>query len=235
MFVEVLVVVVGLMLGLQLNDWAKARQDRALVNTYYQQLIIDLEDDVRTGEYAEAYADPLDESAAIVERVLADDAVDALDDATLIRSVVRAGYSFRPLSTRQTYDELINTGSLALIHDVEVKRAIGRYYAFMERGRQWDPLVQHEQMNYRDAIRGLLTPEQMRWVRGNLRDVHTPPPPLDRQKLLSGVRAREDIYGAVSAMAAVQERFRSQGQQMAEVAQALIDTLKAALSDGRSQ
>ena len=222
-------VVLGLLIGLQLNDWAQARQDRQLVANYYQQLVLDLEMDIGMGEAASDYADNLDRQAAIVGRVLVGDTVSDVGDGDLLRAIVTAGYSFRPFTNRQTYDELINTGSLGLIHDVEVKRAIGFYYIRRKNARQWDALVQHEQKAYRDAIRGVLTPEQMRWVRMNLGADRTPLPKVERNELLANVQRREAIGAALSPMAGVQARLRDQGSGMQEEARALIDILRAGL------
>jgi hypothetical protein len=50
-FIELLIVVVGLLLGLQLNDWSNSLKDRKLAETHYDQLILDLEADVAAGEF----------------------------------------------------------------------------------------------------------------------------------------------------------------------------------------
>ena len=129
----------------------------------------------------------------------------------------------------KTYDELINTGSLGLIRDVEVKRAIGFYYVRRKNARQWDALVQHEQKAYRDAIRGVLSPEQMRWVRMNLGADRTPLPTVERDELLATVQGRGAIGAVLSPMAGMQARLRDQGSEMREEARALIEVLHAGL------
>lgn len=56
-FVELVVVVVGLLLGLELNDWSNHQRDRRLAGIYFDQLILDLEADVATGEIGVQSAD----------------------------------------------------------------------------------------------------------------------------------------------------------------------------------
>ncbi len=140
-------------------------------------------------------------------------------------ALVTAGYTERPLVTRHTYDELISTGSLRLIEDTEIKRALSIYYSRSEYGRQWDELIQHEQMRYRDAIRGMLTPDQMRWVRESLRVTERPPPGFDRAQFLLALKERPAILESLASIAAEQARLRSNGESVTEHASELIELI----------
>ena len=224
-FIELAVVVVGLLLGLQLNDWSNDVREQRLVEIYYDQLILDLELDVATGERGVAAAERHDAMLNLVYRAATQGDVDDASDADLALALVVAGYTERPLITRHTYEELISTGSLRLIEDTEIKRAVGNYYARTQTLRQWDELIQHEQMRYRDAIRGVLTPEQMRWVRENLGGPGKPPPDFDRARFIRSLEQRPEIVDSLSSMAAVQTRLRGSSARIAAQAAELIDLL----------
>ena len=224
-FIELLVVVVGLLLGLELNDWSNDLKDRQLEQVYYEQLILDLEADVARGERSMQTADRLAAMGNLVYSAATQEIPDGVDDGDLARALVLAGYAERPLITRHTYDELINTGGLRLIGDTDLKRALSIYYSRSEYSRQWDELIQHEQMRYRDAIRGVLTPGQMRWVRENLQESTRPPPDFDRARFLRSLKERPEIIDSVASMAAVQARLRKNGEIVAEDALALRELL----------
>jgi hypothetical protein len=224
-FIELLVVVVGLLLGLELNNWSNDLKDRRLAEAYYEQLILDLEADVATGERAVRTADINVEMGQLVYRAATQGNLEGIGDADLVLSLVTAGFTERPLITRHTYDELISTGSLRLIKNAEIKRALSSYYSRSAYSRQWDELIQHEQTRYRDAIRGVLTPEQMRWVRENLGGATGQPPDFDRTRFLRSLSERPEIIGAVASMAAEQARLRRSGEDVAEYASALIEIL----------
>jgi hypothetical protein len=224
-FIELLVVVVGLLLGLELNNWSNDLKDRSLTEAYYERLILDLEADVATGESAVRAADRHVQMGKLVYRAATQENLEGVGDADLVLALVTAGFTERPLITRHTYDELISTGSLRLIKDAEIKRALSSYYARSAYSRQWDELIQHEQMRYRDAIRGVLTPEQMHWVRESLGSATGPPPDFDRAQFLRSLNERPEIIGAVASMAAEQARLRKSSEAITEYASALIEVI----------
>jgi hypothetical protein len=224
-FIELLVVVLGLLLGLELNNWSNDLKDRRLVADYYDQLILDLEADVATGERGVHSADRHTAMGNIIYKAATQGNLDGISDEDLVLGLVIAGYTERPLITRHTYEELISTGSLRLIEDAEIKRALRNYYSGDQRGRQWDVLIQHEQMRYRDAIRGVLTPDQMRWARASLGRASRPPPDFDRAQFIRSLEERPEIIHSLASMAAVQVRLRNNSAVVAEQASILIELI----------
>lgn len=223
--VELVVVIVGLLLGLQLNDWSNNLRDQGLLESYYDQLILDLTADIATSESVFQTTDRYLKSGALIDRAARLGDVDGVSDEDLVLALITAGYTKRPLITRPTYDELISTGRLRLVDDITIKRALSNYYSSSESLRQWDALIQHEQMRYRDAIRGVLTPEQTLWVRESLDGPTRPPPDFDRAKFFQELMNRPEIKGSVASMAAEQGRLRYNSQAVTERASALIELL----------
>ena len=223
--IELLVVVIGLLLGLELNDWSNNLKDRGLAEAYYDQLILDLEADVATGESGIQTADHNVAMGDLIYRAATRGNLDGVGDGDLVLALIVAGFTERPLVTRHTYDELISTGRLRLIKDAEIKRALALYYSRSRYSRQWDALIQHEQMRYRDAIRGVLTPAQMRWARESLGGAAQPPPDFDRARFLRSLEERPEIIDSVASMAAEQARLRRNSETVVEYASALIEMM----------
>ena len=232
--IEFVIVLAGIVIGFQVTGWNEARRDRARERSYYAQLLLDLEADQATGRRGVAAADAGDAHVEALLALVQMDPASAVGDGDLIRAVPAAGYAYLPRATRTTYDELISTGNLRLIRDVDLKRALGSYYARMESARQWDDLVRVEQTAYRAAVRGLLSREQLIWARRTLGGDFDPDsaPPLDRDGFIAEARARPDLAGTLAAMGAVQQRLRSDSREMEESAVALAVELRAALEGG---
>ena len=165
------------------------------------------------------------EMGNLVYRAATHGDLDGIGDDDLVLALVTAGYTERPLITRNTYEELISTGGLRLIEDAEIKRALRNYYSRFQAARQWDELIQHEQMRYRDAIRGVLTPAQMRWVRESLGGPSRPPPDFDRAQFIRSLQERPQIIGSLASMAAEQMRLRKTSISVAREASALIELI----------
>lgn len=223
--VEFLLVLLGVLLALQLDNWNEGRKDRALFEDYLVQLQADLREDIRQAERRIESATSLDERAAYLISVIEGNAGQPIDHNQLVSAVLTAGYAYLDLVNRQTYDELISTGNLRLFPDTALKREVVSYYANQELGTQWNTLIQSVQIDYRRATRNLLTAEQFRWARNSLWDSSTDAPPMDMQRFTQQVSGNEDLLGVINAMAEIQQRIRDDSRNTAEYAGRLLERL----------
>lgn len=230
--IDFVIVVVGVFIGIQVSNWNDERALREREKVYLEQLLIDLESDRTTGERGVLAANRIDAAAEYVLAALEGDPK-AVSDAELLASIEEGGYAYLPFGNSTTYNEMISTGALALLQNVELKRALGEYYARLSVRRQWDDLLRHEQYAYRTAIRGLLTRAQSAWARANAGaspDALPPPPPtFDRADFLAKARTRPEIVDALRSMGAVQERLRNDSRDMAARAETLAERIRAEL------
>jgi hypothetical protein len=224
--VEFLLVVLGVLFALQLDNWNEQRKDRALFRDYLVQLQADLRKDVEQAERRIAAAKSLDERAAYLISVIEGKAAQPIDHNRLVSAVLTAGYAYLDLVNRQTYDELISTGNLRLFPDTALKREVVTYYASQELGEQWNTLIQSVQVDYRRATRNLLTAEQFRWARNSLWDFSTDAPPMDMQRFTQQVSGNENLLGVINAMAEIQQRTRDDSRNTAEYAGQLLERLE---------
>lgn len=224
--VEFLLVVLGVLLALQLDNWNEQRKDRALFQDYLIQLQADLRDDINQAERRIEASRLLDDRAAYLISVIEAKATPPVDHNRLVSSVLTAGYAYLDLVNRQTYDELISTGNLRLFPNTELKREVVSYYANQELGTQWNTLIQSVQIDYRRATRNLLSAEQYRWARKHWRDFSTDAPPMDLQRFMQHVSGNDGLLGVINAMAEIQQRTRDDSRNTAEYAGRLLERLE---------
>ena len=224
--VEFLLVVLGVLLALQLDNWNEQRKDRALFQDYLIQLQADLRQDINQAERRIEASTFLDERAAYLISVIEGKTAQPIDQNRLVSSVLTAGYAYLDLVNRQTYDELISTGNLRLFPDTELKREVVSYYANQELGTQWNTLIRSVQIDYRRATRNLLSADQFRWARKHWRDFSTDAPPMDMQRFMQQVSGNEDLLGVINAMAEIQQRTRDDSRDTAEHAGQLLERLE---------
>ncbi|MGB8635980.1 MAG: DUF6090 family protein [Rhodanobacteraceae bacterium] len=123
---ELVIVIIGVFIGMQVTNWNEEREtnQRAAVFTAHlkadlreedwrYQLILQYSREVRT--YAERALAGLEERAPV-------------DDETLMISAYRASQYMNLVRTRATYDELISTGTIALIRDRALRDTAMRVY-----------------------------------------------------------------------------------------------------------
>jgi hypothetical protein len=129
---EVLIVVVGIFIGLQVNDWNQARIDRALESRYLERLQADLQNDLGRLNSSAYFAKLRMRQVKLVLDGIADPEVAASQPNRFIEAVEKASWdSYRPI-TPNAYAELIGTGRATLIRSDKLRDAFAQYYVRIE-------------------------------------------------------------------------------------------------------
>ena len=130
---EFLIVVTGIFGGLQVDDWNKLRQDRALERQYLARLLPDIRFNIeQVDKQAQSYLHRADGLSRIVEQLEAG----GLDEIDPEIFTVTFCYWYSPENISlqwSTYDELTSTGGLELIRDTGLRRLLQLAWAGHER------------------------------------------------------------------------------------------------------
>ena len=125
-FLDFVIVVLGVFIGLQVSNWNAARQTREAAALYEQRLIADLHDDAYNYIVLQDYYRGALKAAETAYEGLSDQA--DLSDAAFVIAAFRASqYNFAERH-RATFDELVASGSLDLIHDLKLRNLASSYY-----------------------------------------------------------------------------------------------------------
>ena len=156
---EVLIVVVGIFIGLQVDDWNEARKDRALELQYLIRLHQDIQSDIDNFRELER----IFEIKASIAKDLRDQTVATLlerEPKDLMRDLVFSSYVALPAIQSATFDELSSTGRLALIQDVTLLGALSNYYTGFQHisAIRTDPVGEYRKILY-EALPGELNYE----------------------------------------------------------------------------
>jgi hypothetical protein len=147
---ELIIVIVGVFIGLQVSNWNDARVDRVRAHSYLERIRNDLDADIVN------YKDRLrlwDEVSAYGEQALSyanTGDQDGLTDWDLLLGYFQASQLAEFITTRSTYDELKSGGELGLILDPELRSRLASYYT------NADNPVLSERPAYREHVRGLI-------------------------------------------------------------------------------
>lgn len=127
---EVLIVVVGIFTGLQVDDWNEVRKDRAEAQVYLGHLHEDVETDIASyilrAEDVRGKSEALHALLALIE---AGDAPE-MDPAAFFQLVHRStdyGWAV-PVVRSVTYRDMENNGKLVLIEDATLRFSLSDYY-----------------------------------------------------------------------------------------------------------
>lgn len=125
--VEIMIVVIGIFIGLQVDDWNHARQTEKSVRIYYERLIEDLDDGIVLMQDTINYYSTVKKYAMrVLENV--EKPVEELT-ADFVGNVYQATQRVDPSIPRHTFDELISTGSIIDLRDLELRSQLSIYFA----------------------------------------------------------------------------------------------------------
>ncbi|HSD68976.1 MAG TPA: hypothetical protein VLB07_05450 [Woeseiaceae bacterium] len=128
---EFVVIVVGVLMALWVDELREARANAALEVEYLESFVVDLDADLAQFDEAEAWM-RRSEAAAATVLALYEGSPPTEDVADLVAAVETAGWQYWPSITRNTIDDLRSTGNFRLIRDPVLRRAISSYYTTIE-------------------------------------------------------------------------------------------------------
>ncbi|GJL91353.1 hypothetical protein [Hyphococcus sp.] len=149
--VETMIVVMGVFLGLQVNNWNEARVDRERGRDYTVRLVADLEQDLAAARTMTSYYAAVTESIKTTDRLLT---TPAPDPQTLVVAAYRASeFSSNP-SQRATWDQIVSSGDLGLLPDAALEGGLSEYYRFQDGNEDTNARLQDTP--YRRTVRSLI-------------------------------------------------------------------------------
>jgi len=217
---ELLIIVLGVLIALWVDNWNGEREDRLLEQEYLSTLATDLRADL-------VELDEASERARLNER-----AAQALYDAiqgtgslapdSLSRFVLQAGFLYFPAYSPYTFEDLTSTGNLRLLRSEEIRRALAAYHNEIGVFGQWSERYRWIQRDYTESTRGVLGPDLVRQAEDPEAVDGGEASSDDSARILAELRNREGVLGALEQMIWVQVRQLSVHQSIRRSATELL-------------
>lgn len=162
--VEILVVVVGIFLALQVDAWNESRKDRVLEKRYLERLDAEISSDIEAMQFGLDLAWKRHDMGRMLLAALEDEDVARDQPAEFVTAIERAGWTFLPPINDNTFEEIKFSGNLGIIENEDLRQSISAYYKLIERNQQWNYMREASQIAYTETSLGILTPEQHRKI-----------------------------------------------------------------------
>ena len=127
--IELLVVVIGILIALEVNQWAEQRETRSLEHSYLLRLKEDLQlERDEADRFTRVVNDRLD-AVALLDRVAGNPSTPLQDPRSIVCALATVSWGSFPPVHNIAYDELQNTGRTNLIRSLALRRALAQHYA----------------------------------------------------------------------------------------------------------
>lgn len=147
---ELIIVIVGVFMGLQVSNWNDERLDRIRADSYLERIRNDLDADIINFRDRLRFWDEVTGYGVRALTYANTGDKQGYSDWELLLAYFQASQMGEFLTTRATYDELKSSGELGLIRDLELRKSLASYYTSA------DNPVLSERPAYREHVRGLI-------------------------------------------------------------------------------
>lgn len=128
-FVELVIVILGVWIGLQANNWNAEHARRATASAARESLVANLQRDIREFEARERYYNALYAHADVVLAAMNDpEQLDEIGAWRFVESSFRLGQVWPFAQSGQVYRELEGKGDLDLLGGPDIRVAVAEYY-----------------------------------------------------------------------------------------------------------
>jgi len=149
-FLDFVIVVVGVFIGIQVSNWNAARENAQLGREYVRRLSLDLKVDLVGVRQQAAYYDEVLRAIRQADKLLQDP--DA-DPKTLVTTAYRATEVMYDPPTQATWRQIVSSGHLGLLPEGAVEGGLANYYGFNTAGDIYEQLSRSA---YRRTVRQII-------------------------------------------------------------------------------
>lgn len=227
---DFIIVVVGIFVGLQVNQWNEDRKDGVLEQQYLASLKQDFQSDIEELDKAAALAEMRSRLLRLIHDAVDSGVVNG-DPNEFIWAVFNSLLLNYPSYTRTTINDLMSTGNLQLIKNAETKRRIASYYREIAYREQWMPNWRAMQIALEHTMPDLLDFN----IRIALQEPYREGPPyriqafgfdeVTAEQILENISNHADADGKIRNMTRIQDLHYQNLVDIRAIAIDLVDSI----------
>lgn len=236
-FLDFLIVVAGVFMGLQVSNWNAARGDRGRAHGFLERIGADLDADLASYEERLKFWKDVAAYGVTALRYAGEDDAGDLTQWRVLLAFFQASQVSEFYTTSTTYDELTGAGEVGLIPGVDLRNALANYYATAS-----NPAFT-ERPVYREHVRGLIPLEIQFYIwdrcystdshgRQDLLDCASPVDEAQAAAIVDAIRGDAALIAEMRYWISVMHVGEKIGEGRIEGATALRAMIDAALGDG---
>ena len=157
---EIVLVVIGILIALQINNWNEDRKDSIQEKKYLLRLVEELDIDLDNISSAINALKNRKQRAKFLMKTIENPQLVEDSANYFVKSIEYAGYTSFPVISDNTFEEVKSSGKLSLITNESIRGALQQYYSWTSKRNQYNFIREDIQLNYLNKQKGILNAEQ---------------------------------------------------------------------------
>ena len=225
--IEFILIVAGVLIALEVNNWNEQRKDSQLEREYIKRIISDLEMDVVDFQNIQRASQNRLASGLKLRDIITTGEGNENDLTNLVKLIRESGFTARPNVSDYTFEALKSGGNLHLIQSAALQSDLLAYYANLTRRRQYDYIVEDGQLKYIELTSGILTMDlHDRFFAQQDETISL----AEGQVLLSKIHANKEFVKLLPRVIINQRNFYNDAIAAEKRAQLLVESLSLYIS-----
>lgn len=160
---EIALVVIGILIALQINNWNESRKDKNVEHSYLLRLLNDIENDNKTLEYSKRLSKTRINQIDLLNNAIENSNLVAGNESQVIESIEKVTWRSYLSLSRIVYNELHNSGKMSLIQSENLRSRLAKYYSDAD---HWEMILNlnEGQKEFSKATAGLLSKEFLKAI-----------------------------------------------------------------------
>lgn len=157
---EITLVVIGILIALQVNNWNIQRQNRIAEKQYLERLVIELENDLESITISIQSNLSRKQRGEFLIKTKTNPELVVENPSYFINSIEYAGYTNAPVISDHTFEEIKSSGRLSILQNELIRTELSKYYTNIRNRGQYDFIAQDVQLKYLATRTGILSEKQ---------------------------------------------------------------------------
>ena len=153
---EIVLVVIGILIALSINNWNEERKDRIIEHNYLVRLLKDLEKDKKTLIFSKGLSENRLDQINLLSNAIENSNELVENNYQIIASIEKISWRSYLSLSRIVYNELLNSGKMSLIKSEKLREYLANYYGDAD---HWEMIlnIDDSQKEFSQATAGLLS------------------------------------------------------------------------------
>ncbi len=231
---EILLVVIGILIALQINDWNDGVKDRKLEADYFLRFKIELETNIKNIDDQINYCDLQIHNYKVITEALKKDSINKDDSQLLFIAIEHLGKTYPIEYSNNVWTELLYNGKISLIRNTEFRDRLTLFHSELLQTMYLQDEIKKYNLEYARLTGEILSTELRNTIEENMHptrpvNIASIPDLPNQQKIIEDLKMLNGLKGYLVDIYQSKRVYKYKFEKLKKMILELVDMCNAEL------